>query len=316
MNIDLSVIARALLKNFRLWLITGAAGLLAGVVYLHLVHYKYNVTLEITPVQSSAGGSVSGMLGGLSGLANLAGVNLPADSGARQFDLYIIQLTSPVVASDLLKDPRIARHIFASRWDTDANGWKMKRGIVSSISAGVRYLLGAPVHQVGEPSVEDMRQVLINDVHVLNQRGEATEKIIYADSDVDFAKYFLLQLHHDADERMRARMVGRSQRYIDFIDQELQTVTSTEQRQALIQTLTEQERSKMFAGAKVSYAVDVFNPPVAPNDGIAPKPFSTLAMLALVGVILGMAWVLVATRLGVRDMPEIHFRRLAPLQYG
>jgi hypothetical protein len=308
MDIDLIAIVRTLVRNFRLLLLTAIAGAIVGVIYLNLVTYRYSVTLELAPVQSAAPSATS-MLGGLSGLANLAGVNLPADSAAQQRELYVAQLTSALVANDLLADKKIVMHLFQGRWDAQNGRWKTERGLLSSIASSVRSLLGAPGRQLGPPTPADMQQVLENDVSIVNQRGAALISIGYTDADADFARYFLLQLHQAADERMRQRVIDRTTKYIEFVNKELTNVTAAEQRQALIQTLSEQLRSRMFAGAKTAFAVDVFSPPIIENNALTPKPLPTLITMITMGGLLGAAIILALTRLGSRELNIFSWKR-------
>ncbi len=306
MSIDLFQIARTLLRNTRFLIIAAAVGLAAGVIYLHFAHYKYAVTLEVMPIQSGSSGSgVSGMLGSLSGLANLAGVNLPVDNNARQLDLYVEQLTSPDVARDMLDQQAIAKVVFADRWDDATKSWKKSRGFVSTVLIGVKALLGIPVRDSVSPSVEDMRQLIETDVQITNQRGEPTAKITYSNADPYFAKMFLLALHHAADERLRRRMLDRTTKYIDYVNRQLQTSTSADERQALIQTLTEQERARMFASANVSYSVEIFSDPIASFTSVSPQPGSTLITFAALGLLAGIATVLAMSRFGTVETGDV-----------
>lgn len=311
MDIDLIAIVRTLLRNFRLLILAAIAGGLVGVIYLNLVTYRYAVTLELAPVQSAAPSATS-MLGGLSGLANLAGVSLPMDSAAQQRELYVAQLTSPRVADDLLANRMIATHIFGDRWDAEKGSWKTERGLVSRIASTVRGFLGAPVRQPGPPTTADMQQVLKDDVGVVNPRGAALITISYADTDADFARNFLLQLHQAADERMRQRVIERTTKYIEFVNEELKNVTAAEQRQALIVTLSEQLRSRMFAGAKTAYAVDVFSPPIIANNALTPKPLPTLVTMIAMGILCGILAILALTKLGTRELNAFAWRRRTP----
>jgi hypothetical protein len=303
MDIDLIAIVRTVVRNFRLLALAGLAGAITGIIYLHVVTYRYSVTLELVPVQGGGGANVSSMLGGLSGLANLAGVSLPTDSSAQQRELYVAQLTSPYVANDLLANRNIALRIFSDRWDNDAGRWKTEAGFISKIANIVRMTLGAPQKAPRPPTTADMQQVLQEEVNIVNPRGGALITVTYANADPEFAKYFLLQLHQSADNRMRRAMVERSTKYIEFVNNELKTVTATEQRQALIQTLSEQQRYRMFAGANTAYVVDIFSPPVAANDAMTPKPIPTMLTMVFGGAVVGIFLILTLTRLGTREIP-------------
>lgn len=286
-----------LIRNLRVLGIGAAAGLLLGVAYLHIVKFNYSVTLQVVPVQNSNSG-LSSMLGGLSGLAGFAGVALPG--AATQIDVYKAELVSTDVAEEMLSRPEIAHHLFESRWDDRTHKWKLHQSLFRVILHG---LLGIPALPPSPPTIVDMQSVLTTQLDIQGDRSDPTIKLSFSDPDPDFAKYFLLAVHHAADEKMRARTINRATKYITYLNNELATVTSNEQREALIQTLSEQEQSKMFAGSNVAFAAEVFTQPIASMSGRIPKPLGVLFEATLLGIAAAAAAVLAFSHLGRRPMP-------------
>jgi uncharacterized protein involved in exopolysaccharide biosynthesis len=71
---------------------------------------------------------------------------------------------------------------------------------------------------------------------------------------------------------------------MDYIVQQLGTVTNFEHRQALINLLTEQERTLMLAAPNQPYAVDLLEPVHASSRPTKPQ----VSILVTLGLILGV----------------------------
>ncbi len=75
-------------------------------------------------------------------------------------------------------------------------------------------------------------------------------------------------------------------------------MTSADHRQALINTLSDQEALRMAAGANISYSVDVFSAPTATSRPTSPQPKAILIGAALAGLLIGAVFVIVRYRPG------------------
>jgi len=113
-EIDLRELFAALWDGKLLIFIVTCAVFLFSSAYLHRAERSYTVSVTLRPTedQSSAGGN----LGGLGGLATLAGVQLPS-GGATEFITFQAMLKSQEVASRLFADETLIQRLFAGEWD-------------------------------------------------------------------------------------------------------------------------------------------------------------------------------------------------------
>jgi LPS O-antigen subunit length determinant protein (WzzB/FepE family) len=110
-EIDLRELFAALWDGKLLIFIATSAVFLFSSAYLHVAERSYTVSVTLRPTkeQSSGGGN----LGGLGGLATLAGVQLPS-GGATEFITFQAMLKSQEVASRLFADENLIQRLFAS----------------------------------------------------------------------------------------------------------------------------------------------------------------------------------------------------------
>ena len=296
-TLDLGQALGRLGRNLRpIVIITGAA-ILAAIGYLHFATYVFTATLQVTPVEQKTPLSSSG-LSGLSSLASLAGsagISLSTPSQT-QLELYLAALKSPDVAGDLVKNPEISRIAFSSQWDGRRNMWRDPSPIKHAIVGAIKAVLGFPLTRWYPPSDQQMMGYIQKNVVISHMPTSPIVTITFKHRNPQFAKSFLLALHNAADQRLRARALDRAAKYIDYLTRELQVVTSTEHRQALINTLSEQEEFRMAASADVSYSVDVFSPPTVTLRPTNPNPAMTIVVAMLLGLVIGSCYVLIKFR--------------------
>ncbi len=291
-TVDLGFYFRTLLAQKRTIAIFGGVALLLGILYLHVATQIYTVTLKVTPVESSSGATGGGGLAGLAGLASAAGVTLPNSQGEHQLDLYLAALNSPTVSQVLLKDPVIAKTMFSDSWDDAHQTWKEPASVTKPLRNAIKGVLGFNVQPWRAPSPQDLSDIIAKTVVVDHKPTSPIVTITYENRDPQFARHLLGALHAAADEELRERAISRATAYIAYLTDELKSVTSNEQREALINTLSHQEALRMAAGANISYSVDVFSPPTASSKPTSPQSILVLLASLISGFLAGVVYVL------------------------
>ena len=81
--------------------------------YLRTAERKYTVRYVFAPIESD---NSAPNFGGLGGFASLAGISLPSSTSS-DFIKFKFLLTSEEVATQLLKNDKLTKSIFASEWD-------------------------------------------------------------------------------------------------------------------------------------------------------------------------------------------------------
>jgi uncharacterized protein involved in exopolysaccharide biosynthesis len=292
--IDLGLYWRITTRHLRPIFICATIAIILTTIYLHSSTYLYTVTMQVTPVDNGRDNAFSGS--SVAGLASLAGVSLPNNSAQNQLELYLAAINSSEVASDLLHKPSIAHVLFSSSWDAEEKRWREPPSRTRPITRAIRGFLGFPPTSWGPPNIDAMMSLIQRSVLVVHKPASPIVSITLKNPDPVFAQQVLLALHDAADNRLRNRVLVRSTQYIEYLNKQLSTVTSAEHREALINTLSEQEAKRMAASASMSYSVDVFSPPTASSTPTDPRPTVVLMIGAVFGALFGMGLVVARYR--------------------
>jgi uncharacterized protein involved in exopolysaccharide biosynthesis len=287
-DIDLTRIARTLLERRRLVSASILGTVLLAIVYLHLATYTYSATLMVSPVLSSSSDSISNKLGNLGGLASLAGINVGGDMGTQSFMLYQEGLHSRDVAAELAKDKEVMHVIFNQQWDAESKQWARPSGPMRAISTFIKGVIGIPVRPWQPPDGAQLQEYIADNVTVETDSQKPVVTITYRARDPQFAVKFLSELNQAADNKLRQNALVRANQYIDYVADQLNKITNTDVRQALMTTLTDQEKIKMMASATAPFAAEPFGLPSASRKPTSPKPFLVLAIAGFMGGLLGI----------------------------
>lgn len=280
----------------RKWLVVGVvvAALAIGIAYLNLAKYTYTIEYQVTPTDSNA----SSIMGRLGGLASLAGVSLPGKDDASPFALYLEALRNRSVADDAARDPLILRGAFPKEWDASAGRWRKPDSLVGSVAQGVKSTLGIPVYEWRPPDAASLQKFITENVTIAEIPKKSLAIISIDHEDPAFATRLLAALHRAGDEQLRRRSLARSSAYIDYIARQLPRVSVAEQRLALAQALSDQEKQRMIASAGVPFAAEPFSPITVSPRPTWPKPVPVLAIAVVAGLFTGTG---LAVILGWRD---------------
>jgi hypothetical protein len=269
--------------------------------------------MVVTQVQGS-GDQSSSHMNSLSSLATLAGLNMGPSSGqsAYQFRYYLDSLYSRDLANDLAKNKYLMKRIFPNGWDEQSQSWHQSKPTLSElIMGGITWALGARSLPWAPPDGAQLQAYLLEpgnlEVHEDIKRPD--HAVIEIDStDPAFAIELLNAVNLTANDHLRMRALRRTIQNIDYLSKELSTVTVAEHREAIMQSLSEQEKIKMSAGSGAPYAADVFEMPSVPLKRLSPRPSKDYPVALLKGVLVGAAIVLLLHYFGAFLLQHIRYR--------
>ena len=270
----------AVLWRAKSWLFVGLlAGLFAGIAYLHLATPRYRAFLQLVPTEQ-AGIAVSR---NISGLASLAGVNLPKGQ-VSQFPLILETLKSRDVANAIAADQPLMHRLFPHDWDAAAQRWREPDDPLRLAKASVKSLLAIPARPWTPPGPFAVLKLLDKDLSVDEDQKRSIATIGLTNADPELAKDLLRTVYREADGHLRQRMDTRTAAYIDYISRKIQQVTLAEHREALAVALAEQERTLMMARSGQPFAADPLGIISASDKPVSPSPLIALAGGGAVGV--------------------------------
>lgn len=261
-------------------------GLICASIYLHRATYTYSAELKVTPAQPTSAGPGS-RLGGLAGLASMAGIGLAQDAGSSSFMLYTEGLKSRTVAETLARRPDIMRVIFETEWNPQENRFQGPPD-GPSFRSGLKAILGVPSYPWRAPDAARLHEFIKENVEIVQTADSPVTTIKFSHEDPRFAKTFLAALHQAVDADLRRKARARSGDYIEYLSRQLQAVSVAEHRVAIAAALSEQEKTRMMASSTLAFAAEPFDPATSSLRPTSPQPVAVLAIGLAVGAFFGI----------------------------
>ena len=283
----------ALTKGWKLIFLCVLVAVLWAINDLHSAPLIYQAQMQVTPAQSN--GADAARLSAAGGLASLAGFALPNAQGGSDFQIYLDTLQSRTMADQLAKDPALMHTLYGGEWDEATQSWHEPPPPTgwAAKEKSIYDFLGYPPAIWREPDGESLYGFLNFYVKIVQDpRKSYKAEIIMTYPDPKFAVQFLTRIHQTADNMLRQKAILRTKDYIAYLSNTLSKVTIAEQRVAIAQALSEQEKSAMVAQSGNAYAADLFESPWANSYPVSPTPTKTLLSWAAVGAFVGgfLAW--------------------------
>lgn len=257
-------------------------------IYLHSQPFEYSIAMKVTASASSQNGGAT-RAPGLSGLASLAGISTGSQGGASPFEAYLETFSSVESAAILARDPTIMRTVYAGDWDAKSGAWSEPgHSVRGRILGALKELLGFPPRRWHQPGPRDLAAYLDGAVMIRKDTKSPVVVLAIDNPNPEFAKRLLLAASRATDSLIRQNSLTRGRENVEYIRGRLPTVTVAEHRLALIETLSDQEKSVMWASSSAPFAVSVLS---GPSSSLAPtKPNSVAVILAgaMIGLMVGL----------------------------
>ena len=275
----------SILKRWKVIAALTLAGLLTAIIYLNSATYKYTVDFRINPTEAD----MSSLTKRLGGLAAVAGINLGGDKASSPFELYVDAIYSPEVATKLAGDPMIMRNAFDREWNASAGEFLEPVSPAGGAVNGLKGILGIPVYPWEKPDSARLQEFIERNVILQRDPKRAGITLSMEHENPEFAKRLLTSLHSATDNMLRARALDRANQYINYIALKLTEVSLLEHREALAETLGQQERVRMMASSGMPYAGEPLGKPLVSLHPTTPRPIITLVLGFLGGAVAGFA---------------------------
>jgi hypothetical protein len=227
--------------------------------------YRAKAVLRI--VSNNRLNSISGMPGGISGLASLAGFNLGGDD---ELGVALGTLKSHSFTADFIQDRNLMPVLFADRWDAAAKAW---RGRAPTVTQAVDRFDRGGIRKI----VEDRRT------------GFVVLQIEWKDPRV--ANQWLAGMVSGVNKMLREQKLREAAKSVAFLERQINQTQAIGVREAAYRLMEVQMKEMMIASTQEDYALKFVDAPiaqVAPQDRIWPRPFLILACAVMLGGMLGL----------------------------
>lgn len=289
-------ILRVVRIRFRMIGVVVAIFLAIGVLYLHLAVYRYEVTMQVTPVTQSP----EVLPGNLQNLASMAGLNLPSSSDEGAFQLYMTALLSRRVADELAKNTELMRQLYPRDWSEAAHAWRTPHSPTHELSNGIKWLLGVPTPPWQPPSGADLALLLNQTVSIEKTRTSPVITVSVITPTAQLGIELLQELHNAADKALRDDTLKRTRENIAYLRTELSQTTVADYREAILRVLADQEKQQMMASSNVSYVAQMFGSPVATPHPVSPNALVVLTIYLVLGLGSSIGWLWLQDRYGIK----------------
>jgi LPS O-antigen subunit length determinant protein (WzzB/FepE family) len=256
---------------------------IVSVFYALSIPNQYKATVLVSPAKSPGGG-ITGALGSLGGLANLAGVSMGGGSSETQVAKEIMRSWS--FTESFIENNNLAVGLSAAYgWDKAANKLLINTDTYDPESE--KWLSDA-----GMPSSWALYKAFSGrlTVSTYGKSGLLSVSIEYYSPLI--AKQWLDLYIAAINEHMQKREMAKVTRNIEYLQAQIKKTNIAEMQEVFYTIIEEQIKSKMLAEASPEYAFVAVSPSMVPAEKSQPRRSSICILGTLLGGMLSVLLVL------------------------
>jgi uncharacterized protein involved in exopolysaccharide biosynthesis len=253
---------------------------LASVNYALSVPNQYKATALLAPAQSNGGGLSSG-IGGLGGLASLAGVSLGRGQVAEaQIAQEIMQSWSYI--EGFIAENNIAVEVYAAEsWNKGSNSLEINDHVYD-VKKG-EWLIKDKSGVIGPPSSWSLFGAFNQKLSVSQDKRSGLVSVSIEYYSPLIAKQWVDLYVESINHFMQQRQVNKVSRNIAYLQEQIEKTSIAEMRKVFYSIIEEQTKNKMLAEASPDYTFVAVAPSMVPEQKSQPKR----AFICIVGTVLG-----------------------------
>lgn len=273
-------------------------------VYLNGATRKYTVEYKFNPV--SEGNNMSS-LSNYSGLASLAGIELPTSSG-NDFHIFKELLSSVDTAEKIFKNKDLIKNLFSNEWNEQL-GIFSKHNIIENnnllgkirfilsqyLGPVKRFLTGSDKQEYIPPNPERLIEFISKNIKISEDKKTGILNITSQTSRPKDTIMLIVEMTFISDAIMRDRYVNFSKEPLLFYKQKLSEARSREHREALAQLIAKEEQKLMLASSSKYFAAEPLTKPNVSLYPTSPKSLILLILSVFFGLFIGIFFTILRT---------------------
>jgi len=224
----------------------------------------YRAEVIVTPV---GGGGKGVSMGGLGGLASLAGISLGADSS---LNVNRAILKSNKFIQDYVRKSELKGLLFPENWNNNKKTWRN-----------------------GAPSSWKVYQKINGMLSVSPDETGSLITIAVEDTDPDLAAQLANDVVARFNHHLRQEALNRSKERLGYLNDELGKVNVEEMRQALFGLISQEQKKAMLANTQKDFAFRVLDAAMVPERRAGPNRTRIVILSAILAGFLAMVAVFV-----------------------
>jgi hypothetical protein len=205
-------------------------------------------------------------------------------AGGQQFDEFQYKLTSPSVVRAANRDGKLYSWLYGSDWNPETRTFQRPSGLGPSLRAAIRRFFRRP--EWYPPDEVLTSELLSKRVLIEAMPKSALMRIRYENADPVIAVNVLRRLFAEADRELRNAQRARLKAQIANANEMLAATQVADYRAAMAQVLATSQYRLMNVPDNIDYSAQNVETPFVSPVPVSPKPALTLAIVAVVTVLV------------------------------
>jgi LPS O-antigen subunit length determinant protein (WzzB/FepE family) len=292
--IDLVELSKTLFKKKWIIIITTAIFSIASVFYSLSLQNIYKSEAVLAPVNTSTASQISS---NYSGLASLAGINIP-NQGANRTQEGIKILESYRFFEEILKTYDMKPNLLAiSSWDEASNVIEYNPDIYNALNKewlvrpSTPKVETTPTNQEAFGKFDSIFDIKFSDGFIYLSIEHESPFV---------ARDWLFNIIKNINELVKNQEKQKALDSINFLNAELEITKLSETKQVLSQLIQKQIQTVMLAEVSDEYLFKVIDPPFAPEERFKPNRKIICIFGAFMGFMFGLLIAIASIILGKR----------------
>ena len=274
------------------WIIVSVTGFISiiGVMYSLQLSNIYESKALLVPVDSSS--NISGALQSYSGLAGLAGINLPSAGNKGNSAKAIEKIGSlSFFKNSILTNIFLPDLMAVESWDLKTNTLSYDESIFKKNSSTWVRDYSYPKQQI--PSAQESFAVFKSKhLTIIEDKNSSFISLSIKHQSPFIAKQWAELVVKEINAFYRQKDKSASQKAVNYLNQQISITSLSEIKQVIAELLQEETKKLTLIEANEFYVYDYIDPPVVRETKSDPNRSIICILFALIGGMLGIILVL------------------------
>jgi len=275
-------------KRFYIGAITSIFSLIS-IIYALMLPNIYQSQAVMMPMEANQG--MSGMLGQYSGMASLAGISLPSESGSKAQEAIARIQSFEFFSNAFLPHIKLENLMAVKKWNQASNTLTYDEGAFNSESG--QWLREASPPKSNIPSSQKAYKQYQAIMSVSQDKKTSFVTLSVEHESPVIAQQWVEIMMDQIDQVMRDQDRQIALQSIAYLNSLAPTVNYEEIKQALSSLQQEQMKRLMMVEANENYIFKVLDSPIVPEMKVKPKRSAIVILGTILGMMLSVLGVLV-----------------------
>ncbi|MDB9996327.1 Wzz/FepE/Etk N-terminal domain-containing protein [Gammaproteobacteria bacterium] len=266
-------------KIFYIGAITSIFSLIS-IIYALMLPNIYQSQTVMMPMEDNQG--MSGMLGQYSGMASLAGISLPSESGSKAQEAIARIQSFEFFSNSFLPHIKLENLMAVKKWNQASNTLTYDASAFNSESGQWVRKVQPPTSTI--PSSQEAYKQYQEIMSVSEDKKTSFVTLSVEHKSPVIAQQWVEIMMDQIDQVMRDQDRQTAKKSIEYLNTLAPTVNYEEIKQALSSLQQEQMKQLMMVEANDNYIFKVLDSPIVPEMKVKPKR----SLIVILGTILGM----------------------------